>query len=71
MFPYKKENCLDSVNIKKEDNYLIKNLIPDKAHGKSIAFPLKLLFDSSLEKGIFPIDWKKINIVPVHKKENQ
>ena len=72
VFPYKKENCLDSVNIKKEDNYLIiKNLIPDKAHGKSIAFPLKLLFDSSLEKGISPVDWKKINIVPVHKKGNQ
>ena len=39
--------------------------------GKSIALPLKLLFQSSLEKGIFPVDWKKSNIVPVHKKENR
>ena len=36
--------------------------------GKSIAFPLKLLFQSSLEKDIFSGIWKKGNIVPVHKK---
>ena len=59
-------------------------MIPNKAHGwddisirmtnlcgKSIAFLLKLLFQSSLEKGLFPSDWKKSYIVPVHKKENK
>ena len=80
VFAYKTENRLDSI-----DYYLIiKKLIPNKAHGwddiffrmiklcgKSIAFPLKLLFQSSLEKGIFPVDWKKSNIVPAHKKENR
>ena len=85
VFAYKTENCLDSVDIKEENIYLIiKNLIPNKAHGwddiyirmiklcgKSAAFPLKLLFQSSLEKAIFPVDWKKGNIVPVHKKENK
>ena len=31
---YETENCLDSADIKEEDNYLIiKNLIPNKAHG--------------------------------------
>ena len=39
--------------------------------GKSIAFPLKFLLQSSLEKGVFSVDWKKSNIVPVHKKSNK
>ena len=85
MFAYKTENHLDSVDIKEEDIYLItENLIPNKAHGwdaisirmiklcgKSIAFPLKLLFHSSLEKGCFPADWEKSNTVPVHKKKKK
>ena len=58
VFAYKSKNHLDSVDIKEEHIYLIiKNLVPNKAHGcddivirmikacgKSIAFPLKLLF---------------------------
>ena len=66
---------LDSVDIKEEDIYLIiKNVIPNKAHGwddisirviklcgKSIVFPLKLLFQSSLEKDLFPVEWEKRN----------
>ena len=57
---------LDSIDIKEEDIYLIvKNVIPNKAHGwdeisiqmikiyvKSTAFPLKLLFQSSLKKSL-------------------
>ena len=38
--------------------------------GKEIILPLQLLFKSMLEEGIFPDDWKKSNVVPVHKKEN-
>ena len=86
VFADKMENCLDSIDNKEEDIYLIiKNLISSKAPGwedisirmirmicsKSIAFPLKLLFQSSLEKGIFPGDWEKSNIVPLHKKEDK
>ena len=37
--------------------------------GKEIVLPLHLLFKSVLEEGIFPEDWKKGNVVPVHKKE--
>ena len=60
----------------------MKNLNPDKAHGwdnisiriiqlcgKETILPLQLLFKSMLEEGIFPDDWKKSNVVPVHKKE--
>ena len=38
--------------------------------GKEILLPLQLLFKSMLEEGIFPDDWKKSNVVPVHKKES-
>ena len=67
---------LDPVDIKEEHIYLNTeiNLMDDisirmiKVCGKSIAFPLKFLLPSSLEKGVFSVDWKKSNIVPVHKK---
>ena len=38
--------------------------------GKEIIVSLQLLFKSMLEEGIFPDDWKKSNVVPVHKKES-
>ena len=60
---------------------IIKNLNPNKAHGfdmisirmikicgESILKPLELIFKSCLENGKFPIEWKKANVVPVHKK---
>ena len=34
----------------------------------SICRPLKLIFQSCLESGKFPTEWKKMNVVPVHKK---
>ena len=33
--------------------------------------PLELIFKSCLENGKFPIEWKKANVVPVHKKNNK
>ena len=53
----------------------------NKAHGwggisirmicdESIAYPLKIIFDTALKSGIFPEKWEKENI-PVHKKENK
>ena len=60
---------------------IIKNLNPNKAHGfdmisirmlkicgDSILKPLELIFKSCIESGKFPIEWKKANVVPVHKK---
>ena len=60
---------------------IIRNLDPNKAHGHdmisirmvkicddSICKPLKLIFQSCLESGKFPSEWKKANVVPVHKK---
>ena len=60
---------------------IIENLNPNKAHGfdmisirmlkicgDSILKPLELIFKSCIESGKFPIEWKKANVVPVHKK---
>ena len=58
----------------------MRNLHPNKAHvhmisiqmikicDTSICRPLKLIFQSCLESGKFPVEWKKANVVPVHKK---
>ena len=60
---------------------LIKAFDMSKAHGHdgisvtmikifadSISHPLTLIFQNSLVAGIFANDWKKDNIVPIHKK---
>ena len=36
----------------------------------SISKPLVILFRSCLESECFPKEWKKANIVPVHKKKH-
>ena len=42
-----------------------------KACGNSISFPLKLMFKSMINEGVFPEDWKKSNVAPIHKKESK
>ena len=37
--------------------------------GESLALPLKMMFEATSNDGVFPDDWKKGNIVPVHKKD--
>ena len=75
-------NRLESFDITKNDlDLIIKNVNTNKAHvwddisirmiqlcGKSIALPLRLLFQTILEGGTFLEDWKKSNVVPIHKK---
>ena len=59
---------------------VIKKLDPNKAHGqdsisirmtkicgKSICKPLRKIFEQYLRTGIFSLEWKKGNIVPVFK----
>ena len=61
---------------------IIKKFNTSKAHGwdkilirmiklcsKTIAVPLKLIFRSMVEVGVFPGDWKKRNVVPIHKRD--
>ena len=33
--------------------------------------PIPLSFSNCLRDGVFPNDWKKANVIPVHKKRNK
>ena len=83
-FYLRTDETLSSLNINDDDIFAIKNLNPDKSHdrdnisirmiklcGKSIAYPLKLIFEASLQGVEFPDYWKKANVVPLHKKESK
>ena len=61
---------------------IVKKLDPNKAHGHgmisihmlklcgdSIWKLLEIIFKNCLKEGIFPDEWKKANIVPIHKKK--
>ena len=75
-------NLFSTISFTKDDiANIIKNLNSNKAHGfdmisilmlkicgESISKPLKLIFKSCIESGKFPIEWRKANVVPVHKK---
>ena len=63
---------------------IIKNLNSAKAHGwdgisirmiklceQTITIPLIIIFRKAILTGIYPENWKKGNIVPVHKKESK
>ena len=47
------------------DNISIKMI---KFCSGSVTISLKIIFEESLKKGIFPEIWKKANVVPIHKK---
>ena len=82
-FSYKTEKMLTSFDIKDDDILsVIKNLNDDKAHGwdqlsvrmvktcgDAITFILKLILKSMINEGVFLDDWKKSNVVPIHRKE--
>ena len=38
---------------------------------QTIATPLALIFNKSIQTGVFPNCWKKGNIIPVHKKDSK
>ena len=76
------KKCLDTLNFSNNDiETIIQNLDPNKAHvhdkisirminicGKSICKPLQLIFNQCIDTGSFPLERKKANIVPIHKK---
>ena len=77
--------CLSTVRFSENDILkVIRKLDPSKAHDhdkisirmlklsdKVICKPLHMIFTSCLEIGVFPIHWKKANVVPIHKKERK
>ena len=42
-----------------------------KICNEAVTIPLKIIFEESLKKGIFPDTWKKRNVTPAHKKEDK
>ena len=84
-FECKVNSKIDNVIFTEHDILsIIRSLNSNKAHGwddisirmvkicdESIAYPLKIIFETSLKCGIFPDKWKKANVVPVHKKESK
>ena len=42
-----------------------------KLCGKSICKPLDLIFQSCIKHGEFSTEWKKANVLPVHKKSDK
>ena len=42
-----------------------------KRCGSSIYKPLEMIFKQWIETGIFPSEWKKANVVPIHKKRDK
>ena len=76
------EKLLDNLNFSDNDiEKIIQNVDASKAHGhdktsirmikmcgKSICKPLQLVFNQCIDTGSFPLEWKKANIVPIHKK---
>ena len=78
------EKSLSNVDFSIEDIKNINKLDSNKAHGddmisicmlklcdKSICKPLSIIFKSCLTQGIFPSEWKKANVVPIHKKNDK
>ena len=37
----------------------------------AIVEPLYLIFEKCLETGVYPTSWKRVNIIPVHKKNSR
>ena len=81
----KTNNSLYSVRFSTEEILqIINNFDSNKAHGhdeisirmlkicrSSVSRPLQIIYKSCLERGKFPQEWKKANVVPVHKKNDK
>ena len=82
---YKTDNRLSTVKFSTDDiAKMLQNLGPNKTHchdkisirmlqlcGNSICKPLELIFQQGMESGSFPPEWKKWNVVPIHKKDDK
>ena len=81
----KADECISTVTFTSDDiATLIQKHDPNKPHGhdmlsirmlklcgKSICKPLNLIFQSCIKDGEFPTEWKKANVVPVHRKSDK
>ena len=80
---YTNEKLSDIVFNSEDIGKIISGLDPNKPHGhmisirmlkmcdESIHKPLEYIFRVSLNDECFPSEWKKANVVPIHKKEDK
>ena len=81
---HKTNERLSSVKITVDDIFKIiaKRMVKVHGHDKirirminicnnSICKPLRLILNHCIENSIYPCEWKKANIVPIHKKEDK
>ena len=82
---YLTEKCLTKIRFSEDDiAKIVQNLDPNKAHGhdqisirmlkicgKRICKPLEYIFCECLNTSLFPLEWKKANLVPGYKKGNK
>jgi len=82
---YKTPNFLSDFRIEKDKIIeIIHKLNSNKAHGYDglsiamlklcsieVSLPLSLIFRAGLDTGIFPSQWKRANVQPVHKKNSR
>ena len=66
-----KDNSLYSVKFSTEIFYDEISIRMLKICGSSICRPLQIIYKSGLDRGKFPQEWKKANVVPVHKKNDK
>ena len=78
-------DILNTINFTEDDMLsVIRKLDPYKAHGhdqisicvlqiydKAICTPFYLIFSSSIESGIFAIEWKMAKMVPIYKQDDK
>ena len=59
---------IHSLNINKAHGYNDLSIRLLKICGSSIVKPLSIIFKNCLQSTSFPNNWKKSNVVPIHKK---
>ena len=61
-------NLIRSLDINKSHGYDQISVRMLKICDSSLIKPLLIIFNNSLNSGMFPSAWKKANIIPIHKK---
>ena len=65
------EKVIQSLDSNKAHGHDMISIRMLKICGKSIIKPLLIIYKKCLEKGCFSSEWKKANVVPVHKKNGK
>ena len=65
------EKIINKLDANKSHGHNMISIRMLKICGKSICKTLKMIFQDCIEKGIYPLEWKKANVVPAFKKNDK